>query len=98
MANVNVTYQEMRDASRRLQGGRQDIESKLRELQRQVQQLVQGGYVTSSSSKQFESSYDEFHQGATKMIEGLDGMGQYLNGAADTFERVDQDLSKQLGR
>ena len=35
--------------------------------------------MTDSSSKQFEAAYTEFNTGATKMIQGLTGMGQYLD-------------------
>ncbi len=63
MANVNVTYEEMRAAG-----------------------------------KQLQASYEEFNTGATKTIQGLEGMSQYLNTAADTFQQTDQQLSQQLGR
>jgi WXG100 family type VII secretion target len=96
MANVNVTYQEMRGAAGRLRNGQQEIEAKLADLKRLVESLLHDGYVTDASSKQFETSYTEFNQGALRMIEGLDGMGGYLDAAADTFERADQELSRAL--
>jgi len=96
MANVNVTYQEMRDAATRLTRGKEDITAKLNELKAMVNNLVNGGYVTDSSSKQFDDSYTEFNDGATKMAEGLEGMGKYLTAAADTFEQADTELAKAL--
>jgi WXG100 family type VII secretion target len=96
MANVNVTYQEMRDAANRLTRGKEDIVSKLTELRGMVNNLVNGGYVTDSSSKQFDESYQEFNDGATKMAEGLEGMGKYLTAAADTFQQADDELAKAL--
>ena len=96
MANVNVTYEEMRIASNQLQAGKNDIDSRLDQLKRQVDQLVGAGYVTDVSSKQFQQSYDEFNTGARKVIEGLDGMSTYLHKAADAFEQTDQQLSQQL--
>ena len=96
MANVNVTYDEMRDASNRLKSGKEDITQKLSELRTMVNGLVNGGYVTDSSSKQFDQSYTEFNDGAIKMAEGLEGMGKYLTAAADTFEQADQELAKAL--
>jgi WXG100 family type VII secretion target len=98
MANVNVTYEEMRAAGNRLQAGKNDIDSHLDQLKRQVDQLVGGGYVTDVSSKQFQTSYDEFTQGARKVIEGLEGMNTYLQKAADAFQQTDQQLSQQLHR
>lgn len=96
MANVNVTYQEMRDAANRLTQGKEEITSKLTELRTMVNNLVNGGYVTDSSSKQFDDSYQEFNDGATKMAEGLEGMGKYLTAAADTFQQADDELAKAL--
>ncbi|GAB7043023.1 MULTISPECIES: WXG100 family type VII secretion target [Catenuloplanes] len=96
MANVNVTYQEMRDAANRLTRGKEEIFSKLTELQNMVNNLVNGGYVTDASSKQFDESYREFNDGAQKMAEGLEGMGKYLTAAADTFQQADDELAKAL--
>ncbi|MBC7760450.1 MAG: WXG100 family type VII secretion target, partial [Candidatus Saccharibacteria bacterium] len=42
MANMNVTYSEMTDAANRLTTGKDDIVSKLHELQTLVNGLVQG--------------------------------------------------------
>jgi WXG100 family type VII secretion target len=96
MANVNVTYEEMQDAGKQLQTGKNDIESRLDQLKRQVDQLVAGGYVTDASSKQFQTSYDDFNTGALKMIHGLEDMNSYLRSAAEAFRNTDQELSRQL--
>jgi WXG100 family type VII secretion target len=95
-ANLNVTYQEMSDAAKRLRDGQQQIESQLEALKKLVDSLVNGGYVTDSSSKAFESSYTEFNEGARKTIQGLEGMGMYLDKAAQTFQQADQDLASAL--
>ena len=56
----------------------------LARLKRLVDNLVAGGYVTDASSKHFEASYTQFHTGTSKMIQGLTGMGQYLDGTHPT--------------
>ena len=96
MANVQVTYQEMKSAGDRLKAGREEIEGNLQVLQRLVNDLVGGGYVTDSSSKAFQSSYDEFNKGANQAIDGLNGMADYLKAAAETFERADTELASAL--
>ena len=98
MANVNVTYQQMEDAAGRLNNGRAEIDSMLGQLKSLVDQLVSEGYVTDSSSKSFQSSYDEFTTGAKNTIAGLEGMSQYLNQAAATFRDADTQLASALGR
>jgi WXG100 family type VII secretion target len=94
--NVNVTYGEMQTAARQLQAGEQTIESDLAKLKRLVDNLVAGGYVTDASSKQFEASYTQFNTGATKMIHGLNGMGQYLDQAVKAFHDTDTQLASSL--
>jgi WXG100 family type VII secretion target len=98
MANVNVTYDEMKSAATRLDSGQQEIQSKLDELQKLVNGLVNGGYVTDASSRQFESAYHHFTSGARQTMEGLHEMGKYLHTAADTFQRADHELSQKLNQ
>jgi len=96
VANVNVTYAEMQSAATRLNAGEKQINGDLTNLQNMINQLVQGGYVTDTSSKQFEQSYTEFTQGANKMMDGLNGMAQYLNAAAKAFHETDTQLAAAL--
>ena len=61
-----------------------------------VDNLVASGYVTDSSSRQFEAANAEFNTGAAKVIQGLTGMGQYLDTAARTFQETDSQLAASL--
>jgi WXG100 family type VII secretion target len=97
-ANLDVTYQDMQDAAKRLKAGKEEITEKLGELKKLVDSLVSGGYVTDTSSKAFDQSYNEFNDGATKTIEGLEGMGQYLDSAADAFRQADEQLAQALNK
>jgi WXG100 family type VII secretion target len=94
--NVNVTYADMQSAAKQLQAGEQQIEADLSRLKKLVDNLVASGYITDTSSKQFETSYTEFNTGATKMIQGLNGMGQYLDAAAKAFQDTDTQLANAL--
>lgn len=96
MANVNVTYADMQSAANQLRSGESQIEGDLAKLKKLIDNLVASGYVTDSSSKQFEASYTEFNTGATKMIQGLNGMGQYLDSAAKAFHETDAQLAAAL--
>jgi len=94
--NVNVTYADMQSAANQLRAGENQIEGDLAKLKKLIDNLVASGYVTDTSSKQFESSYTEFNTGATKMIQGLNGMGQYLDAAAKAFHETDTQLAAAL--
>jgi WXG100 family type VII secretion target len=96
MANLNVTYADMQSAASQLKAGEQQIESDLARLKQLVDNLVANGYVTDSSSRQFEAAYAEFSSGATKMIQGLTSMGQYLDAAASSFQDTDARLAASL--
>ncbi|MGH3252208.1 MAG: WXG100 family type VII secretion target [Trebonia sp.] len=96
MPNLNVTYADMQSAASQLQSGEAQIETDLTRLKRLIDNLVASGYVTDSSSKRFEASYAEFNSGATKMIQGLTGMGQYLDAAAKAFSETDAQLAATL--
>jgi WXG100 family type VII secretion target len=96
MANINVTYEEMRTAANQLKAGQSEIEGTLEKLKGLVDDLVNGGYVTDKSSKAFNTSYEEFNTGAKKTIEGLTGMGEYLTKAAEAMEQTDEQLASAL--
>jgi WXG100 family type VII secretion target len=96
MPNLNVTYGDMQSAASQLSSGEQTIQSDLSRLQALVNNLVASGYVTDSSSKQFEASYSQFNTGATQMIQGLTGMGQYLTAAANAFQETDTSLASAI--
>jgi WXG100 family type VII secretion target len=96
VANINVTYDEMRDAGSRLRNGQSEIEGKLGELKSMIDGLVNGGYVTDRSSKAFDQSYTEFNDGIRKAMEGLDGMAQYLEQAAQALQETDEALANAL--
>lgn len=93
---LNVTYQELEAAAQKLGAGKVEIEGQLGQLRSMIENLVQNGFVTDSASKQFDASYGEFNEGVKRVLMGLDGMGNYLNKAAQTFRDTDDQLAKAL--
>lgn len=98
MANVNVTYEEMQNAASQLTSGQNEIDSQLAQLSNLIQNLVGQGYVTDSSSPQFQAAYEEFNTGARNVIAGLTSMSNYLNTAARTFQEADTSLANMINR
>lgn len=98
MANMNVTYDDMRSAASNLESGKAEIADRLVRLKSLVDSLVSSGYVTDRSSVAFKDSYDEFNTGITQVLEGLTGMSSYLNNAAQTLSDADTQLASSLGR
>ncbi|MCC2334536.1 WXG100 family type VII secretion target, partial [Cellulomonas wangsupingiae] len=68
MANIDVSYQEMRDAATRLTAGQDEITNRLGELRAFIESLVSSGFVTDQASVAFGESYRQFTQGATDTV------------------------------
>lgn len=96
MANLNVTYQDLDNTASRLKSGQADVEAKLSELKKAVDSLVSAGFVTDKASGAFQASYDEFNTGATKTIQGLEGMSQFLKSAAQAYGQADEQLASAI--
>lgn len=97
MANVNVTYDDLRNQASQLRNGQRAIEDQLSQLKSQIDNLVSSGYVTDKSSKAFDSTYTEFNHGATQTIQAIDGMAGFLESAASTLESTDEQLASSIG-
>lgn len=96
MANLSVSYQEMRDAATRLTSGQDEITTKLGELRSFIESLISSGFVTDRASVAFGESYRQFTQGATQTVGALTNLGEYLRTAATTLEDADTQLASGL--
>lgn len=96
--NINVTYQDMEDASQRMKQEASDMQAKLDQLRNMVQNLVQDGYVTDKSSKRFDEAYQELDKGGKQVMEGLEGIGEYLKQAAEALRNTDEELANALNK
>ncbi|WP_454851551.1 WXG100 family type VII secretion target [Promicromonospora soli] len=97
MADLNVTYDEMRSQANQLRTGQQTIMDTLTDLSNQVNNLVASGFVTQQASGAFQASYDEFTSGAKQAIEGIEGMASFLESAAQAMQDTDQSLAQGIG-
>jgi WXG100 family type VII secretion target len=86
----------MHDAATQLTNGEHQISSDLDRLQGIITNLVASGFVTDQASKAFDDSYQQFTSGAKNMMQGLDGMAQYLNKAASTMQETDSSLASAI--
>ena len=96
MANLNVTYDDLRNAGNQLINGKGDLESRLMELKSFIDNLVSGGYVTSASSGAFQEQYAQFTQSATTAVSALDGLSGFLRSAADALQQTDEALANSI--
>lgn len=96
MANINVTFQDLHDASTKLNAGKEEITHKLQELKGFIDGLISNGYVTDQSSVAFGEKYTEFTTGTTQVVEGLTGLAQFLSSAAQALQDADTQLASSI--
>jgi WXG100 family type VII secretion target len=96
MANLNVTYDDLRDAAQRLIAGKDDLHSKLAELSALVQNLTANGFQAEHSSAAYRDSYEQFNTGTRQAIDGLEGLSKFLVSAADSLQQTDEGLASSI--
>jgi WXG100 family type VII secretion target len=96
MANLNVTYDELRETAQRLIAGKDDLQQKLAELSNLVQTLTSNGFQAEQSSAAYRDSFDQFTTGTRTAIDGLDGLSKFLVSAADTLQQTDEGLANAI--
>lgn len=96
MANLNVTYDQMRDAASRLVAGKDAITDKLTELNQMIDDLVASGYVTDQSSRAFDETFDKFIMNTKGAVDALEGLSQFLIKAADAMQETDSGLASSI--
>ncbi len=95
MANINVTYEEMRTAANYLLTGKEEAQQTLIRLRDYIENLVNSGFVTDQASGAFNETYTAFTTNATEVIENLTNLSNYLTGAADQMQATDEALAAQ---
>lgn len=98
MSDVSVSYEQMRASATRLDRERDEITAKLQDLNRMIEQLVEGAFKTQTASPRFKESFSQWHTGAKNVIEGLQGMSGFINKAVQSHQDLDQNLSAGLGQ
>lgn len=96
MANLNVTYDDLRNAAQRLRAGQDDLTAKLTELSGLVQDLTSNGFQAEASSAAYRESFEKFTTGTRSAVEGLEGLSQFLVSAADQLQQTDEGLAAAI--
>ena len=96
MANLNVTYDDLRQTAQRLTAGQDDLNQKLTELSNLVQNLTANGFQAEQSSAAYRDSFEQFRTGTTNAINGLEGLSKFLVSAADALQQTDEGLASGI--
>ncbi|MCE3552390.1 WXG100 family type VII secretion target [Pseudonocardia sp. RS11V-5] len=96
MAQLAVTFEDLRTQSAAVQTGAADVNDILTRLTSQIADLAarwEGG-----ASQAFQSRWQEWQSGAQSIQQAMDDMGRFLQTAADTYEQTEQGLQQAAGR
>lgn len=96
MANVNVTYEDMRSAAGQLRSGQEQLNSTLTKLSGLINNLVQTGFVTDLASVTYQDQFEQFTSGTRQAVDALEALSAYLDQAADVLGATDSDLSNAI--
>jgi uncharacterized protein YukE len=96
MANLNVTYDDLREAAQRLTAGQDDLNNKLVELSNLVSNLTANGFQAEQSSAAYRDSFEQFTTGTRSAVDGLEGLSKFLISAADALQQTDEGLASAI--
>lgn len=96
MANLNVTYDDLRATAQHLLAGKDDMQQKLAELSNAVNTLTANGFQAEHSSAAYRDSFDQFTTGTRNAIDGLEGLSKFLVSAADALQQTDEGLAQSI--
>jgi WXG100 family type VII secretion target len=96
MAQLTVTFQDLRDQSSNVQQGAADVNETLTRLTGQIADLA--GRWEGGASQAFQDRWQEWQNGAKAIQQAMDDMGRFLGTAADTYEQTEQGLQQAAGR
>lgn len=92
---IHVDYAAVDATKGALATGHEEIVTTLTRLKSLVAQLVESGFVTEKASPAFFESYNNWNQGATQAIAGIEGMQQFLAATVQGHQELDQGLASQ---
>jgi WXG100 family type VII secretion target len=96
MADVNVTYQDMKDAAARLRQGQEDMNGKLVELGGLIEALTSNGFQTQVASQTYADQFHQFQTGTKQAVDALEGLASFLEAAAEALANTDTELSNSI--
>ena len=93
-ADILVTPQELRDHSGAIKIQVDHTTSDFNGMRTRLDQL--SSQFRGQAATAFENHWNQWHTHATGLIQALEGLGMFLNQAAESIESVDQQLAQGL--
>lgn len=90
MGYIAVTPEELHTQSAQVAAGAEQINELVTRLMAEVQDLA--GRWQGAGSAAFQQLFDEWRQGAQMTKQGMDGIAQFLNSAAQAYADTDAQI------
>lgn len=96
MAGIQITYGEIETAATKLGVGRETITQNFRDLQTQINSLVQSGFVTELASDKFNGAYNDYTTSANTCVDKLTEIQTFLTQTAAAMREMDQQIANKI--
>lgn len=94
MSEILLRADDARQAASDVKRAASEAQTQIENLRNRLSTL--DGSFRGQTATAFDNRYNEWHAGATQMLEGLDGLGEFLTQAANTIEQADADIAGRL--
>lgn len=95
MSEILAKPEELRQQSQNMKSRADAARTEFSQLRSKLEQIQE--QFKGSAAQAFEAQYKDWDSSADKIIVALEGLGTWLNKAAETVERTDAELAKGLG-
>ena len=94
MTEIKLRANEARDMAAHVQSESGVARDQMNSLRGYLNNLSDS--FTGQTAVAFDEAFNEWKAGSDQMLEGLNGLGQFLSKAADIIEQTDTDIASQL--
>jgi len=95
MSEILLRAEDARSAADEVVKAAQDAHDQFQTLKSRLAPLADS--FRGKTATAWDGKYTEWDSSAKDLMEALDGLGKFLNSAADAIEETDNSLSSQLG-
>ena len=95
MSEILLRAEDARSAASDVTAAAQDAQDQFRSLKSKLAPLADS--FRGKTATAWDGKYDEWDSSAKELMDALDGLGKFLNSAADAIEETDSKLASQLG-
>jgi WXG100 family type VII secretion target len=95
MSLIDVDSVELRQQSQAVQKGAETVDETVQHLTNQVRDLA--NRWKGAASESFQTLWDEWQSSATQLHEAMQGIGDFLRNAAETYEGAEDSIKSSSG-